>query len=212
MFLLSMKNKFIEDIREKLKGELPGKEAQYKMSHVVRRTYKPAPDDARIACVMNLFYEKNDELHVAFIQRTSKNPNDRHGGQIGFPGGKAEQEDSSHEDTARRETEEEIGVKGADIDVLGALTSLYIPVSNFQVYPFVGYLDYEPKFNRQVEEVDDILEIPFSRLLQEEIRMTKDMRFSENVILKDVPYFDLGEHVLWGATAMMMSELVDVVK
>lgn len=205
-----MKNKFIEDIRQKLQEELPGQEAQYKMSHVVRRSYKPAPADARIACVMNLFYEKNGEPHVAFIQRTSKNPNDKHGGQIGYPGGKAEKEDQSHEDTARRETEEEIGVKGTDIDVLGALTPLYIPVSNFQVYPFVGYLDYEPKFNRQVEEVDDILEIPFSRFLKKEIRMTKDMKFSENVILKDVPYFDLDGHVLWGATAMMMSELLDV--
>jgi len=207
-----MKNKFIEEVREKLKGELPGQEAQYKMSHVVRRTYKPAPDDARIACVMNLFYEKNGEPHIAFIQRTSKNPNDRHGGQIGYPGGKSEEEDQSYEDTALRETEEEIGINAKDIDVLGALTPLYIPVSNFQVYPFVGYLNYEPEFNRQVEEVDDILEIPLSTLVKEEIRMTRDMRFSENVILKDVPYFDLNGHVLWGATAMMVSELLDVMK
>jgi len=207
-----MKNEFIEDIRQKLQGELPGQEAQFKMTHAVRRSYKPAPADARIACVMCLFYEKNDQPHVAFIQRTSKNPNDRHGGQIGFPGGKEEESDRSHEAAARRETEEEIGIKGADIDVLGALSSLYIPVSNFQVYPFVGYLDYEPKFNRQVEEVDAILEIPFSTFFKKEARKTKDMRFSENVILKDVPYFDLGEHVLWGATAMMMSELVELVR
>jgi hypothetical protein len=59
--------------------------------------------------------------------------------------------------------------------------------------------------------VDAILEIPLARLLKDEIRMTKDMRFSENVILKDVPYFDLGGHVLWGATAMMISELLDVI-
>jgi len=206
-----MKNEFIEDIRQKLKGELPGQEAQFKMTHAVRRSYKPAPADARIACVMCLFYEKNDAPHVAFIQRTSKNPNDRHGGQIGFPGGKAEDVDNSHEETALRETEEEIGIKGADIDVLGALTPLYIPVSNFQVYPFVGYLNSEPKFNRQVEEVDAILEIPFSTFLKEENRKEKDMKFSENVILKKVPYFDLGEHTLWGATAMMMSEVVETV-
>lgn len=207
-----MKNEFIENIREQLQKELPGQEAQFKMTHAVRRTYKPAPEDARVACVMCLFYEKNNEPHVAFIQRTSKNTNDRHAGQIGLPGGKAEESDSSHEETARRETEEEIGIKGVDIDVLGALTPLYIPVSNFQVYPFIGYLDYKPAFNRQVEEVDDILEIPFSTLLKKENRQTKDMRFGENVILKDVPYFDLGEHVLWGATAMMMSEVVAVVE
>lgn len=209
MFLWSMKNIFIEEIREKLKGELAGQEAQYKMTHAVRRTYKPAPDNARIACVMCLFYEKNDEPHIVFIQRTSKNPNDRHGGQIGFPGGKEEEYDESHEAAARRETEEEIGVKGSDIDVLGALTPLYIPVSNFQVYPFVGYLNYEPIFDLQVEEVDAILEIPYSHFLKKEIRKKKDMRFSENVILKDVPFFDLGEHVLWGATAMMMSDLLE---
>lgn len=205
-----MKDNFIEEIREKLKGDLPGQAAQYKMTHAVRRSSKPAPADARIACVMCLFYEKNEEPHIAFIQRTSKNPNDRHGGQIGFPGGKAEDFDVSHEATARRETEEEIGVKGSDIDVLGALTPLYIPVSNFQVYPFVGYLDYEPTFKRQVEEVDAVLEIPFSTFQDEAVRMTKDMNFSENIVLKDVPYFDLGEHALWGATAMMMSEVVEL--
>ena len=90
-----MKNEFIEDIRQKLKGELPGREAQYEMSHAIRRNYKSAPEDARIACVMCLFYEKNGEPHISFIQRTSKNPNDRHGGQISFPGGKSEEEDSS---------------------------------------------------------------------------------------------------------------------
>ena len=122
-----MKNEFIEDIRQKLQGELPGQEAQYKMTHAVRRTYKPAPDDARVACVMALFYEKNEEPHITFIQRTSKNPNDRHGGQIGFPGGKSEEEDSSHEETARRETEEEVGVKGTDIDISVSYTHLTLP-------------------------------------------------------------------------------------
>lgn len=204
-------DKFIENIRTLLKAKLPGQAAQYQMSHVVRRSYAPAPADARIACVMCLFYEKNNEPHIVFIRRTAKNPNDRHGGQIGFPGGKEEDFDESHEAAARRETQEEVGVIGEDIDVLGALSPLYIPVSNFLVYPFVGYLDYEPVWIPQEAEVDEILEVPFSLFLKEDVRQLRDMRFSENIVLKDVPYFNLDGQVLWGATAMMMSEFLAVI-
>ncbi len=202
---------FLTDLKEKLAGDLPGQAAQHKMSHPVRRLAQPAPATARKAGVLCLFYEKNDEPYVVFIQRTSSNSNDRHGGQIAFPGGKAEESDADMTATALRETEEEIGIPAADIDILGALTPLYIPVSDFRVFPFVGYVDYAPTFVPQEAEVAAVLEIPFS-LLQDKIsRKVKDMRFSENIIMKDMPYFDLQGYTLWGATAMMMSELLELV-
>lgn len=201
---------FIANIRAELQKDLPGKQAHDKMTHVIRRSVKSAPADARVACVMCLFYEKEGVPHVVFIQRTSKNPKDRHGGQIGFPGGKSEESDVNLEATARRETQEEVGINGADIEILGELSPLYIPVSNFQVYPFVGYLNYDPVWIPQEAEVDAILEIPFSMFLKEDVRKQTDMSFSDNITLKRVPYFDLGGHVLWGATAMMMSELLEL--
>ena len=207
-----MTHTFINKVREKLQNDLPGVEAQYKMTHAVRRTYAPAPPDARTAAVMCLFYEKNDEPYLVFIRRTSSNPNDNHGGQIAFPGGKSEEEDADYASTALRETEEEIGLPTADIEVLGALTPLYIPVSNFQVYPFVGYLRHVPKFIPQETEVEEILEIPYSLFLDKGIRKLKDIRVRDNMTLKDVPYFALGDRVLWGATAMMMSELLEVLE
>ena len=149
---------------------------------------------------------------MILIQRVSSNPNDRHGGQIGFPGGKQEESDKSLEMTAIRETEEEIGIKGNDVQVLGNLTELYIPVSNFLVYPYVGYLSYTPEFKRQETEVNLILEVPFAHFLDPSIRQVIDLQVRKNITLKNVPYFNINGKVLWGATAMMMSELVEVAR
>lgn len=200
---------FIENIRKSLAKELPGADAQYRMAHAVRRTYAPPPDNARRAAVIALLYPKQSEWHVVLIQRQATNPNDPHSGQISFPGGKMEADDPSIAFTAIREAEEEVGVISKDIELLGALSELFIPVSNFIVSPFVGYLDYSPTFKRQETEVKDILEIPFQALLDHSnIKLTK-MKFGENITLRDIPYFDIGGHVIWGATAMILSELLD---
>jgi 8-oxo-dGTP pyrophosphatase MutT (NUDIX family) len=151
---------FIQEISNKLAQPLPGREAQYRMAHVVRTTYQAPPTDARIASVLALFYPKNDEWHLVFIERAASHPGDRHAGQISFPGGKKEPQDQVLSDTALREAEEEIGVRASDIQLLGGLTDLYIPVSNFQVHPFVGWLDYTPEFSPQESEVAAVIEVP----------------------------------------------------
>lgn len=202
---------FIENLKQQLQEELPGRDAQYRMSHIIRKINdKPAPEDARVACVMSLFYQKDDAPYLTFIQRTSKNVQDHHRGQIGFPGGKLETSDPTYEAAALRETEEEVGVNANDIKVLGELTPLYIPISNFLVHVFVGYVDYVPDWKLQEEEVDAVIEVPYSLFQNKENWKQKDMRIRENVTLRNVPYFDLGQHTLWGATAMMMNELFEV--
>ncbi|MGH1434988.1 MAG: NUDIX hydrolase [Lewinella sp.] len=201
---------FIQQLSRNLQSPLPGRKAQYKMAHAVRQDTPLPPPNAREAGVLALFYPKAKDWHLALILRPNKNPNDRHGGQVSFPGGKREESDENLQATALRETEEEVGVDRRDVEVLGALTDLYIPVSNFLVAPYVGFLDYEPVFNPQPEEVEQVLEIPFSAFMDAQNHQLKDLRINSQMTLKKVPYFAVQQQTVWGATAMMISELLEV--
>ena len=202
----------IEHLKHQLNQELPGKPAQYKMAHAVRVNYPPPPSDARVACILTLLYPKNDNWHIVLIERMSTNKNDRHSGQISFPGGGLESSDASLEAGALREANEEVGVKAEDIELLGKLTDIYIPVSNFLVHPFVGKLDYTPEFIPQASEVKSILEVPLTLLQNPDTIQRKDLKISDKIILKNVPYYKVDNHVVWGATAMMLSEFLEVLK
>ncbi len=205
-----MYNKFITSLQQQLQKSLPGQAAQVKMAHAVRSHYRPAPPSARQAAVMILFYPKNNEPYIVLTERVSTNQHDKHSGQMSFPGGAYEKEDTDFAMTATRETEEEIGVAQTSITVLGQLTDLYIPVSNFLVHPYVGYLEEAPQFNAQLSEVKHIVEVPFSILLDESTRQVKDLALSPHLTLKRVPYFNVKDKVVWGATAMILSELLEV--
>lgn len=200
---------FVEKIKSNLQNPLPGREAQLKMAPLSRHRKMDVPDHARQASVLATFFPKNDEWHLLFIQR-NMNDRDRHGGQISFPGGKVEPEDESNLQTALRETEEEVGIPRTAVNVLGGLSELYIPVSNFQVYPFVGFLEKQPEYTLQPEEVSGILEVPFSHFLKNETRQKTDLPINKVLTMKNVPYFDIHGQVLWGATAMIMSELLEI--
>ncbi|PSR12561.1 MAG: CoA pyrophosphatase [Bacteroidetes bacterium] len=202
---------FIDQLEAKLRQPLPGQAAQYKMAHVVRQNAQTPPENARQAGVLALFFPKADRWHLTLIQRNNDNPNDRHGGQISFPGGKRDRTDADLQATALREAEEEVGVPRQKVKLLGALTELYIPVSNFLVQPYVGFIDHTPDFRPQPQEVQAVLEVPFTELLDVRNRRFTDLRLTEQLLLRQVPYFSVGEHVVWGATAMMISELLEVV-
>lgn len=189
---------------------MPGRAAQLRMAHITRRMYVEAPADARQAGVLAVLFQKNEVWQVVLIERRQVR-GDQHGGQIGFPGGKYEPEDPNLEQTALRETEEEVGIRQQDIKMLGKLTELYIPVSNFQVHPFVGYLEYEPAFVLQKDEVSAVLTVPFSEFRKQDAIKTTDIRIGEYLMLKNVPYFNIEGKVLWGATAMMLSELLEII-
>lgn len=159
---------------------------------------------------MATLFPKNKEWHVVLIER---NPNDRdtHGGQISFPGGKAEPHDGTMLKTALRETEEEVGILQKEIKVLGKLSEVYIPVSNFNVYPFVGYLDFQPIYNIQEAEVYRVLEVPISHLKNEAAKQrTTDIPINKLLTLKNIPFYEVENKTLWGATAMMLSELLEL--
>jgi 8-oxo-dGTP pyrophosphatase MutT (NUDIX family) len=109
-----------------------------------------------------------------------------------------------------RETEEEIGVSGSDITLLGALSKLYIPPSNFMVFPFVGYLNYQPVFRPDPGEVQSIIEINVNSLQNPDLKKEKPLKLSTGQIIQ-TPYFDIQGHTVWGATAMILSEFAELI-
>lgn len=205
-----IQDEFILQLQERLQQPLPGPEAQYKMAHAIRHTMSAPPPHARIACTLALFYPKAESWYLPLIERQSSHPKDRHGGQISFPGGKLE-EGETLQQAALRETQEEIGITPEDVHILGRLTELYIPVSNFLVQPFIGYVDYVPVFIPQQSEVKSLLEVPLSLLQEHHTIQFTDMEFGHNMRVENMPYYNVHGHIVWGATAMMLSELLEII-
>lgn len=168
------------------------------------------PDDARESGVLALLFPVQEELNLLLIKRTEDGR--PHSGQISFPGGRREQEDPDLQTTALRETFEEVGVASSDIEVLGALSSLYIPVSYSNVFPFVGYMHQRPDYSLSHDEVQYTLELPLKDLFNPNIKSIKDITPSAfpDITIKAPVYEWDAEHIIWGATAMMISELEEV--
>lgn len=205
---------FLQSVSKIEKIPLPGQGSQFKMSPPFRRELieqqREAMKTSKKSAVMALFYpdEKQVTKLILILRKTYKGV---HSAQVGFPGGRAEQEDASFMQTALRETWEEIGVAMHSIEVLKEMTELYIPPSNFTVYPFFGITRSTPRFIKQDEEVEDLIEVYLMDFLDENsVTNVKVMTSLEKEI--KVPAFLLNGHIVWGATAMMLSELKDLLK
>jgi len=161
----------------------------------------------RPAGVLLLLYPRvaaSDELHLVLTRR-AQYPG-THGGQVSFPGGGQEGSEPVVR-TALRETLEEIGVSSQDITILGRLTPLYIPPSNYRIHPFIGYRPTPPRFCRDEKEVAEIIELPLGLLFDASRRRSEHRVHPERGRFW-VPYFDVYGHKVWGATAMVLAELV----
>ena len=203
---------FVSDLRDRIKQGLPGIDTQNLMSPISNDSpYRTVPDDHNVACVMALLYPYNEQWHIIYIERASIYPKDKHAGQISFPGGKIESQDIDHWHCALREVEEEIGISRSHIHSIGALTELYVFASNFLVFPFLAVIDHKPTFVPQITEVASIISFPLNDLLTNDLVASKDMEVRGHTI-PDVPYYQLYQHTLWGATAMMTSEIVSLIK
>jgi len=193
--------------------DLPSASAHIKMAPLERikiiQDGLEQDNNVRRAAVMMLFYPKNEITHLLLIVRNSY-PG-IHSSQIAFPGGKVEISDADLKETALRETYEEVGIHPSKIAVIRDFSSVYIPPSNFLVYPFLGVSSSALEFKLQEEEVAGIIEMPLSMLLDDSIIMNKklDTSYAKSI---DVPVFQIEQHVVWGATEMMLSELKDVLK
>lgn len=177
--------------------------AQMRMVPVTRRFTPPAGVTPRQAGVLVLAYPDSDGLHIVLTRRTESLRS--HSGQISFPGGRHSPEDISFTATALRETCEELGLCDPDIRILGALSRLYIPPSNFEVYPTVGALDAPPRFSPNPDEVAEVFSLPLNDLLDSRIKHSEERDILG--LRMTVPYYAVRGHKVWGATAAMLSEL-----
>lgn len=192
---------------------LPGVSSQLKMAPAMRqRELKKMEDrmkNARKSAVMALFYPNvNHETTLVLILR--KTYKGVHSNQVGFPGGQVDPEDINDIATALRETEEEVGVHRTRVEVIREITQTYIPPSNFTVKPFIGIVHETPKFIPQVSEVESIIEVLLKDLLAETAIIEKKLTTSYAATI-NVPAFYLNNYVVWGATAMMLSEVKDII-
>ena len=204
--------KDFKNIILKLKDyDLPGHEHLLKIAPPARvkdlKTNK-IPNNSKTASVLLLFYpDKNSETRLVMILRNIYNG--VHSNQISFPGGKVENQDKTLLDTALRETEEEIGVSKKQINYVGSLSSVYIPPSNFNVYPYIGFCDNKPNFSIDKKEVSMVLEPTLASLL--EMKITESI-VTVNKTIQKVPSYLINDHVLWGATAIMVHEFIILYK
>lgn len=192
-------------------GPLLGWEAQRIMSSIGYDKYRQPKPDSKLAAVLTLLYPDSEGyLNLIYIKRPSNNPHDKHGGQISFPGGRRESGEEMR-DTALRECMEEIGVPMEEVEIISSLSTVYVFVSDFNVFPFVGYVDHLPQMIKQETEVEEILTVKLADLSSQELKTT-DITVRKNIRLKNVPYYDIHGHVLWGATAMITAELLEMVR
>lgn len=196
--------KVVKKLERLLKEPLPGR-----LGHL---TMLPQPidekrfsvrEDHRKGAVLMLFYPDSNNSFVPFIKRPEY-PG-VHSGQIAFPGGKWEPSDRDLSVTALRESEEEIGVYAEKVTLLGKLSDVYIPPSNFLVSPYIGFISEKPDFKPEPKEVERIISCPFPVLLDKEIRKLTQVKGSSGPRF-ETPYFDIENEVVWGATAMMLGE------
>lgn len=191
---------------------LPGMDAQYAL--VPPNRLRPdlalvkLENNPRLAGVLALFYPIDNTPHLVLMKRNTY-PG-VHSGQISLPGGQIEPHDANIVATALRETFEEIGVAKQHIEVVGQLTELYIPPSNYLVQPVIGFARSRPDFVPDTKEVNRILEIPFGVFAMPE--NLKDTLVDARGITLRVPAFTVDGEIIWGATAMILSELLALLR
>ena len=199
---------FINQLTQNLKNPLPGESAHRVMQATssLRLSFKPNVK-TRKSAVLILFYPYQNEIHFPLILRPAYDG--VHSGQVAFPGGRYELSDENLIRTALREAQEEIGLRLTDVKILGTLTELFIPPSNFHVLPVVASMPYRPDFYPDPREVEDIFEIKFSEISDTNIIGFSDIQVrGENV---HAPHYEIQGYKIWGATAMMISELLTVI-
>ncbi|MEM7108655.1 MAG: CoA pyrophosphatase [Bacteroidota bacterium] len=203
-----MTDLLIQKLENKLAQPLPGISAQGIMTPSGIRDVRfniEKMNAARVSGVLILLYRKDEEWHIPLTLRHEYNG--AHSGQVSLPGGKKEDSDESVIYTAIREAQEEVGITPGDLEVIGQLTDLYIPPSNFKVTPTLAYVDQPLRFEIDTFEVKELIETPLSILTDTRKVKKKPMEFGNGNAV-NMPYFDVKGHVVWGATAMILSELV----
>jgi len=205
-------SEFIEKLKQQLAQSLPGEAAQYKMASAQRklplRDYLAAAKKPMDSAVLVLLYPVNAKIYTVLMLRPQEQG--VHSGQVSFPGGKYEETDGTFMNTALREAGEEMGIIKEQVIIVGELSPLYIPPSNFLVHPFVGYMTEKPVIQPSKDEVKQVIEANIELLLDDTLKDRKIIEVRGYKI--DTPFYNIYGNVVWGATAMILSELEDLLR
>jgi 8-oxo-dGTP pyrophosphatase MutT (NUDIX family) len=201
-------NALVDRLRRRLQDALPGHDkflelSGYKRPDIERARQQDPPP--RESAVLALLYPKEAALHCVLMVRPKYDG--VHSGQVAFPGGKREPSDVTLAHTALREFMEETGADTSSVDLLGALSPVYIPPSRMLVTPFVGYAERIGPWRPDPKEVDRLLEVPLALLLRSDILQRREQYIEIMGRSVEIPYFDVYGEVVWGATALMIAEL-----
>ncbi|NOZ34084.1 MAG: CoA pyrophosphatase [Chlorobi bacterium] len=202
-------DKIKEKLLRAMQNDLPGEKSHIKMIPESRLNISCNINSETVkkSAVLLPLFPENGTFKLLFIKRATDGS--RHSGQIAFPGGKFENSDNGLINTALREAEEETGIHKNDVKVIKSLSSLFIPVSNFSVYPFVGIIDYKPEINLNSDEVQEVYELDISELLSAK-RIDKSFTVRDQKLT--APFYIFDEFEIWGASAMILSEFIDLIK
>lgn len=202
--------KLINRLEERLQLPLPGLVEQLRLAPITRLNELKEikiPGNARQSAVLALFYPQYGDIGLLLIKRAVDDT--VHSGQISFPGGKKEKTDKSLQETALRETYEEVGIAPENISIIGILSKMYIPPSNFEVQPFVGFMKNDPQLSTNYE-VESVLKVPVSELTGADSIQYKTIKGRDGKWY-EVPCYFVQDEIIWGATAMMLSELIAII-
>ena len=201
---------FVNSLNKRLTEQpLPGHETIIQKLSPHRLKVKNEPNaSTRRSAILMMFYPKGEDIFLPLILRPQYDG--VHGGQMAFPGGRAELKDKDIHATALREAQEEIGIKATDVKVIRNLTELFIPPSNMFCQPVVGYMATRPDFYPDEREVAGIFEVSISEILDPSIVQIRTID-TQGVKL-ETPCFVIQEQIVWGATALMIAELVEIIK
>jgi 8-oxo-dGTP pyrophosphatase MutT (NUDIX family) len=212
----------IQRLQKRLEGKLPGIKSWNRMAVKSRKgesieseslqkyrdwISKDKLSNMRKAAVLIGLFKKNDEWCFSLIRRPMNEKN--HPGQIALPGGAMEKNETLM-NTALREAFEEVGINPEDVEIIGQLTPIPVPVSEYLIYPFVGVIDYEPEWVLNEDEVEELLILKMSELISSDNGYTEMWDLRGNKV--EVPIFKVMNETVWGATAAVLSELIDIAK
>ncbi|MDT7831992.1 CoA pyrophosphatase [Flavobacteriaceae bacterium S356] len=205
-------DEFLSKLNQVQFRELGGLDAQFKLAPKLRLRYNQQKIEAsnpKKAAVLSLFYP-NKENKATFLLTLRASYNGKHSSQISFPGGKIEQRDKDLKEAALREAFEEVGILKNEVHIVRETTDVYIPPSNFLATPFIAYTNKRPVFTKNYE-VESLIEVLVEDLLNE-ANITSTTMTTSYMEKIEVPCFKLNNYIVWGATAMMLSEIKELLK
>lgn len=193
-----------------LLGELPGSNAHSKMLPPGRRLKQLEHELSSVkqSSVLVLLFPDKDKIYTCLTRRPSTMK--YHPGQVSFPGGKVEKDDASAEMAALREAQEEVGIDPSQIEILGKLSDFYLEISRFSIQPFLAWTDNRPEFTVNTDEVEELILFPVSDFVENEIIQETELQTMTGIL--PIKYFPYSGQVIWGATAMILAELMEIMR